>query len=119
MPAMDETPEEMEEIRREAAAIDTNKYRRRYRLIVGSLVSLLFLGVGYTAISMARAARNPCERVRAYFCKQAPDPVKCAAYDGIFKESEQDDSARMRSMIRDQCLTKIERLKTEEGITLE
>jgi len=116
---MDETPEEMEEIRREAAAIDTNKYRRRYRLIVGSLVSLLFFGVGYAAISMAKAGRNPCERVRAYYCKKSPDPAKCIAYDGIFKESEQDDSAKMRSMIRDQCVTKIDRMKTEEGITLE
>jgi poly-D-alanine transfer protein DltD len=67
---------------------------------------------------MAKAGRNPCERVRSYYCKQVPDAAKCLAYDGIYKESEQDESAKMRSMIRDQCVTKIDRMKEEEGITL-
>ena len=31
VPTMDETPEEMEQIRREAGEIDVNGYRRRFR----------------------------------------------------------------------------------------
>jgi hypothetical protein len=115
---MDETPEELEEIRREADNIDPNKYRRRKRFIMTVLASLFFIGVAWVAISMAREARNPCERVRDHFCKHAHEAAKCAAYDGIFKESVEDESAKMRSMIRDQCLMKVNRLKEEEGITV-
>jgi hypothetical protein len=115
---MDETPEELAEIRREAEQIDPNKYRRRYRLIMTLLASLFFVGVAWVAISMAREARNPCERVRDHFCMHVIDRAKCSTYDSIFKESVEDESAKMRSMIRDQCLTKITRLKEEDGITV-
>ena len=116
---MDETPEEMEQIRKEAAAIDPLRYRRRHRLLVTVLASLFCAAVVLVAIHMARASRNPCERVRTYFCSKAHDEPKCVIYDEIFKESVSDDSSQMRSMIRDQCLTKIERMKSEEGIIVE
>ncbi len=115
---MDETPEELEQIRREAAAIDVYRYRRRKRLIITSLVFLAGAGVCWLAVSMSRAGRNPCERVRDHFCKTAPDQARCDSYQSILRESVQDSSPAMRSMIRDQCLTKITRLKEEDGITI-
>ncbi len=117
---MDETPEELEDIRREAETIDPNKYRRRYRRLV-TLVAVIFgASVVWVAIRMAVEGRNPCERVRNYFCLKAPvDAAKCNSYQVIFKESVEDSSARMRGVIRDQCLTKINRLKDEDGITVE
>ncbi len=116
---MDETPEELEQIRREAEAIDPHKYRRRYRVLM-TLVALAFCtGVGWVAIRMAVASRNPCERVRDYYCRKAPDPAKCNSYQGVYKESVEDESPKMRGLIRDQCLTKINRLKEEDGITVE
>lgn len=116
---MDETPEELEQIRREAERIDVHKYRRRHRVLV-TLVAFAFCAAAvWVAIRMAVAGRNPCERVRDYYCRTAPDPAKCKIYQITLKESVEDESAKMRGVIRDQCLTKINRLKEEDGIVVE
>jgi hypothetical protein len=116
---MDETPEELAQIRVEAEAIDPHKYRRRYRLWM-TVVAVAFCGtVVFVALKMSVASRNPCERVRNHFCVQAPDAVKCNVYQGVFKESVEDESSKMRSMIRDQCLTKISRMQEEENIAVQ
>jgi hypothetical protein len=115
---MDETPEEMEQIRREAETIDPNRYRRRHRIVVTVLAVAFCAAVVWVAVKMAVASRNPCERVRDYFCRPVVDATKCNSYQSIFKESVEDESPQMRSMIRDQCLTKIDRLKQEDGITV-
>jgi len=116
---MDETPEELEQIKREAAEIDPHKYRRRYRALMPLVAVAFCTGVVWVAIRMVTASRNPCERVRDYYCQRAPDRAKCTSYQGILKESVEDDSAKMRGVIRDQCLTKINRLKEEDGITVD
>jgi hypothetical protein len=116
---MDETPEELEQIRREAEAIDVHKYRRRYRLMVSTLAVLFCTAVVWVAVRMVVASRNPCERVRDHFCKTAFDAAKCDSYQLILKESVEDQSSRMRGVIRDQCLTKITRMKEEDGTNVE
>ncbi len=117
---MDETPEELEQIRREAEAIDPNKYRRRHRRIMLVLAAVFCAAVVWVAIRMATASRNPCERIRDHYCRKAPvDAAKCASYQVILKESVEDPSPRMRGVIRDQCLTKVNRLKEEDGIVVE
>jgi hypothetical protein len=116
---MDETPEELDQIRREAETIDPRKYRRRYRLTMAVLAVAFCTAVLWVAVRMAVASRNPCERVRDYFCKKALDVTKCNSYQGVFKESVEDQSPKMRGVIRDQCLTKINRMKEEDGITVE
>ncbi|MBN2575930.1 MAG: hypothetical protein JXP73_15290 [Deltaproteobacteria bacterium] len=116
---MDESPEELQEIRREAEQIDVHKYRRRYRALMTLAVLAFCAAAVWVAIRMAVAGRNPCERVRDYYCRKAPDPAKCKLYEVILKESVEDESARMRGVIRDQCLTKINRLKEEDGVVLE
>ena len=83
--------------------------------IVGGLDGL---GAGRPAVKMTVASRNPCERVRNHFCRVAVDPVRCQNYQEILRESVQDESSAMRSMIRDQCVTKINRMKEEDGITV-
>jgi hypothetical protein len=116
---MDETAEELEQIRREADTIDPHKYRRRYRRLMALVAVVFCAAVVWVAIRMAVASRNPCERVRDYFCHKAPlDVAKCNAYQVIFKESVEDTNDRMRGVIRDQCLTKINRLQEEDGITV-
>jgi hypothetical protein len=115
---MDETPEELAQIREEAAQIDPYRYRRRMRRIVAVVVFLAGAGVCWLAVTMAMAGRNPCERVREHYCRHAPDQARCASFESLFRESVQDPSPGMRSMIRDQCLTKIVRLKEEDGITV-
>ncbi len=116
---MDETPEELEQIRAEAAAIDVHKYRKRRRAMVVGLVSLAGVGICWLAITMADAGRNPCQRVRDYFCgAKATDAAKCRSYHGILKESVEDPSPAMRGMIREQCLTKINRMKEEDNVVV-
>jgi len=118
---MDETPEELEEIRRQAEKIDTNKYGRRYRFLMTLVLAVFLTAVVWVAVHMVVASRNPCERVRDHFCRKVSpiDPRMCNNYQLIFKESVQDESAKMRSMIRDQCVTKINRLKEEDGVTVD
>ncbi len=116
---MDETPEELDQIRREAERIDPHKYRRRYRVTM-TVVALAFCtAVVWVAIRMAVASRNPCERVRDYFCKKSVDVTRCNSYQSVFKESVEDPSPMMRGVIRDQCLTKINRMKEEDGVVVD
>ena len=117
---MDETAQELEEIRREAEAIDPHRYRRRYRRLMVLVAAAFCTAVVWVAIRMAVASRNPCERIRDHLCRKAPLAVaKCNTYQVIFKESVEDSDARMRGVIRDQCLTKISRLQEEDGITVD
>jgi hypothetical protein len=113
---MDETPEELEQIRREADLIDPNQYRKRGRVIKAIAFGALGAAVFWGALELTDRAKNPCQRVRDHFCRQDAKSPYCASYDGILKESVDDPSNRMRSMLRDQCLTKINRLKEEEHV---
>lgn len=120
---MEETPEEQAEeqaaLASEAERIDVHKYRRRYRLTMGVLAAAFCAAVVWVALHMAAAGRNPCERVRDHFCRKAPDATKCRSYQEVYQESVEDQSSRMRGVIRDQCLTKITRMKEEDGIVVE
>jgi hypothetical protein len=117
---MDETEEELEAIRREAESIDPHKYRRRYRRLMALAAAIFCTAVVWVVVRMAVASRNPCERVRDHYCRKPPvDAAKCDTYQVIFKESVEDESPKMRGMIRDQCLVKISHLKEEDGITVE
>jgi hypothetical protein len=116
---MDETPEELEQIKREAERIDVHKYRRRYRILMTMVAVAFCTAVVWVALQMVEAGRNPCERVRDHYCKKSFDPAKCDSYQLTYKESVQDESSKMRGMIRDQCLTKIRRMKEEEGIVVD
>lgn len=115
---MDETPEELEQIRREAGQIDVNRYRRRRQAFYAVLLGAVAAGAVWLAFEMVDKRRNPCERVRDHYCKAAPDPLNCTAYEGIKKESEADVSEKMRRNIRHQCERKIERLKSEDGVVV-
>jgi hypothetical protein len=115
---MDETPEEMEQIRREADQIDVHQYRKRFRFLAAIALGGLMAGLVALVMWMVDSKRNPCERVRDHFCKQDPAGIACKTYGGVFDESLHDESAQMRSNIMAQCLSKIERLKEEDGITV-
>ena len=73
-------------------------------------------GLVWLVLIMYDSKRNPCERVRDHFCKQDPAGLQCKSYGAILDESVHDDSAEMRSNIRAQCQSKIERLKEDDGI---
>ncbi|HVZ87378.1 MAG TPA: hypothetical protein VHG72_10445 [Polyangia bacterium] len=113
---MDETPEELEQIRREAAQIDVNQYRKRFRALAAVGLGSLAAGAIWLVLIMVDSRRNPCERVRNHFCKQDPAGIQCKTYAGILDDSLHDDNAGMRANIKAQCQTKIDRLKEEDGI---
>ena len=113
---MDETPEELEQIRRDAEKIDIYKYRKRFRLMAGIGLGALLAGIVEVALLMNDGRKNPCDRVRNHFCKQDPNGLQCKTYTGILDESLHDDNSAMRANVKAQCLTKIERLKDEDGI---
>ena len=70
----------------------------------------------WLVLIMTDARRNPCERVRDHFCKQDPNGLPCKSYKDIVDESLHDSNPEMRANIKGQCLSKIERLKEEDGI---
>ena len=115
---MDETPEELEQIRRDAERIDVHHYRKRFRALAAIALGAAMAGLVALVMWMVDSKRNPCERVRDHFCKPDPASMSCKMYTGILDESLHDDSAEMRANIKAQCLSKIERLKEEDGITV-
>ncbi|HVR63143.1 MAG TPA: hypothetical protein VMU50_14670 [Polyangia bacterium] len=115
---MDETPEELERIRREAAEIDVHQYRRRFRALKAVGLGAAAAGLVWLVLVMLDSRRNPCERVRDHFCAQDPKGQTCQTYQGVWKESTEDESPAMRGNIRAQCQSKIDRLKEEDGVTV-
>ena len=113
---MDETPEELEQIRREAAQIDVYKYKKRFRFLAAIGLGALLAGAVHVGLIMNDSRKNPCERVRDHFCKQDPAGMQCKSYGSILDESIHDDNAEMRANVKAQCQTKIDRLKDEDGI---
>lgn len=116
---MDETPEELEKIRAEAAEIDVHQYQKRFRALKAVGLGAAVAGLVWLVLMMLDSRRNPCERVRDHFCKiEGTSSVNCRMYEAIKKESVEDDNQQMRQSIRAQCLTKIERLKDEDGVVV-
>jgi hypothetical protein len=115
-PAMDETPEELEQIRREAAQIDPNRYRKRTRAMAAIGVGALGAALVWVVMYGVDQARNPCQRVRDYFCKVEAGSARCQSYESLLRDSVQEPSGEMRGMIRAQCQTKIKRLEEDQGI---
>jgi len=115
---MDETPEELDQIRRDAEQIDVHQYRRRFRLLGAIALGAAMAGLVALIMWMVDSKRTPCERVRDHFCKQDPASVGCKSYTGVLDESLHDESSQMRANIKAQCLSKIERLKEEDGVTV-
>jgi hypothetical protein len=114
--AMDETPEELEQIRREAAEIDIYKYRKRRRAMMAAGLGAVSAGAVWLVLEMSDKSRNPCERVRDHFCKADPTSANCKTYDDVLQQSIEEPGPKMRSLIRDQCLTKIKRMAAEDGV---
>jgi hypothetical protein len=115
---MDETPEELEQIRREADQIDVYRYRKRFRALAAVGLGSLAAGVVWVVLIMVDSRKNPCEKVRNYYCRKDPAGMQCKSYEGILDESLHDDNPRMRANIRAQCQSKIDRVKEDEGIDI-
>ena len=109
---MDETPEELEQIRRDADAIDVYRYRRRFRFLAALGLGAVMAGLVWLVLVMVDSKRDPCERVRAHFCAQDPQGLSCKSYTNILDG----ESNEMRANIKAQCQSKIERLKEEDKI---
>jgi hypothetical protein len=113
---MDETPEELEEIKREADRIDVYRYRKRFRKLAAIALGAAMAGLTWLVMAMVDGRRNPCERVKDHFCKHDPAGLQCKSYTSILDESMNDESKQMRANIKAQCQSKIDRLKEEDGV---
>ena len=116
--AMDGPPDQLDDqqrIQHEANQIDIHQYRRRFRTIKAILVGAALAGLTWLVMIMLDSRRNPCERVRDYFCKADPHGPQCQSYEVVFRES-QDEGPTMRANIRAQCQTKIDTLRDDQGV---
>ena len=98
--------------------IDPYKYQRRRRFVYAVFLGAGLAGLSFLILEMVDQRRNPCERVRDYLCDQDSRSFDCEAYKGVTEESIEGDNSDMRSAIRAQCETQIQRLLDEEGITV-
>ena len=112
---LEDMDEELARARREADKVDIYKHRRRYRAFKAILLGAALAGLTSLILAMVDGQKNPCERVRNYVCKQDPKGLQCTSYQDLLEDSKHDPSAEMRSNLKQQCLTKLERLK-EEGV---
>jgi hypothetical protein len=115
---MDETPEELEQIRREAAAINPYQYRNRRRVMIAIALGALGAGLVWAVLGLYDRARNPCQRLRDHYCHATPQGPNCQSYDSLYHESVEDESPKMRSTIREQCERKIRHLKEDDHVTV-
>ena len=118
-PETPESFEDLEKLRAEAEAIDVHQYQRRFRALKAIGLGAAGAGLVWLVLIMVDSRRNPCQRVRDHFCKlEGRAGLSCQTYESIMKESEEDENPKMRSSIRAQCQTKIDRLKEEDGVTV-
>jgi hypothetical protein len=113
---LEDMDEELDRIRREADGVDIYKHRRRFRLFKAILLGASLAGLTALVMAMIDGQKNPCARVQKYLCQKDPAGLQCKAYAGIVDESKNEGSPAMRSQILEQCQSKIERLKSEEGV---
>lgn len=113
---MDETPEELDQIRREADEVDVHQYRKRFRVLKAIGLGAALAGLTWLGLAMFDGARNPCQRVRDHVCKADPAGAPCRSYEVVLKESVE-EGPTMRANIRSQCQSKIDSLK-EDGVNL-
>lgn len=105
--------EEWAQLQREANAIDPERYRKRRRALAAVGVGALGAGLVWAALTLTDSARNPCQRVRDHLCREDPRSAACTSYEAIVQESVEHPSGEMRSLVRDQCLTRIKRLEAD------
>lgn len=98
------------------AEIDPGKYRKRRRFIYALFLGAGLAGATTLVLEMVDQRRNPCQRLTDFLCQRDPAGLDCITYRGVLEESEQDESPKMRSTIRAQCQTKIDRLAEEDGL---
>jgi hypothetical protein len=115
---MDEELAKARRVKEEADGVDIYRYRRRFRLFKAILLGAALAGLVSLVMAMLDGKRNPCERVRDYQCKKDAAGLQCKSYQDIVTDSVHEPSAEMRSQLRAQCQSKIERLKEEEGVTV-
>ena len=97
---------------------DIYKYRRRFRVLKAVGLGAALAGLTWLVMAMVDGTTNPCQRVYDYYCKKDPAGLPCKTYASVLDESEHDTSADMRSNVRSQCQSRIERFKSEDGIDL-
>ena len=118
MDKLEDMDDELDRIRREADGVDIYKHRRRFRLFKAILLGAALAGLTSLIMAMVDGKKNPCELVQKYLCQKDPASLPCKSYASIVDDSAHDPSHEMRSTLRQQCQSKIESLKEEDGVDL-
>ena len=98
--------------------VDPWRRQRRKKALAAILLGALLAGVFWVVVFAIESARNPCRRVRDYVCARKPGSMECTGYEQLLTDSEKDASRAVRGEIRQQCKTRIERLKKDDGIAV-
>jgi hypothetical protein len=113
---MDQGHEDPDRFRAEPGEFDPERHRRRTRALAALAIGALAAGVVWVVRTAVDSARNPCQRVRDYACGREPGSARCQSYTDLLRDSIEEQSPAVRGEIRDQCVTRIKRLKKDDGI---
>jgi hypothetical protein len=105
-----------EDLEKAAEGIDPYQYRKRRRALAAIAVGALGAGLVWVVLEAIDSARNPCARVRDYTCAREPGSLECKSFEELLRDSVDDPSPAVRGGIRHQCVTRITRLKKDEGV---
>jgi hypothetical protein len=92
------------------------RHRTRKRALGAIALGALGAGAVWVVLEAFDSARNPCQRVRDYTCRREPGSARCQSFQELLRDSVEDPSPQVRGEIRNQCLTRIVRLKKDEGV---
>jgi hypothetical protein len=92
------------------------RHNTRKRALAAIGLGALGAGLVWVVMEAVDSARNPCQRVRDYTCRREPGSPRCESFQQLLRDSVEEPSAAVRGEIRNQCLTRINRLKKDEGV---
>ena len=113
---MDETPEELEQIRREADQIDVHQYKKRFRALAAIGLGSLAAGAVWLVLVMIDSRRTPASGCATTSATRTPPACSARPTRASSTSRCTTTAPPCAPTSSAQCQSKIDRLKEEDGV---